>query len=43
MPIRIKNGRKYQWIKPESEWKKIRLESVFTPDLENFYIKVQEL
>lgn len=42
MPIRIKNGNKYQWIKPESAWKKIRLESVFAPDVENFYIKVQE-
>ena len=43
MPIRIKNGNKYQWIKPESVWKKIRLESVFAPDVENFYIKVQEI
>ena len=43
MPIRIKNGNKYQWIKPESAWKKIRLESVFAPDIENFYIKIQEI
>ena len=43
MPVRIKNGKKYLWIYPESEWKKIRLKSGFTPDLENFYIKVKEV
>jgi aminopeptidase N len=43
MPLRLKNGEKYQWIKPESDWKKIRLKSAFTPDLENFYIKLKEV
>ncbi|SDM74580.1 Peptidase family M1 [Daejeonella rubra] len=43
MPLRIKSGRKHLWIKPESEWKKIRLKSGFTPDVENFYIKVKEV
>lgn len=43
MPLRLKNGKKYQWIKPESEWKKIRLKAAFTPDLENFYIKLKEV
>jgi aminopeptidase N len=43
MPVRIKNGKKYLWINPETEWKKIRLKSGFTPDLENFYIKLKEV
>jgi len=43
MPVRIKNGKKYLWIKPESNWKKVRLKSAFTPDIENFYIKVKEV
>ncbi len=43
MPIRIKTENKYQWIKPESEWKKMKLNSAFSPDTENFYIQVKEI
>ena len=43
MPIRIKTGNKYEWIKPESEWKKMILNSAFSPDTENFYIQVKEI
>lgn len=43
MPLRIKTGKKYLWIKPESEWKKIKLKSGFTPDIENFYIQVKKV
>jgi aminopeptidase N len=43
MPIRLKSGKKYLWIKPESKWKKIGIKSGFSPDVENFYIKVKEV
>lgn len=43
MPVRIKIGKKYQWIMPESHWKKIKLVSAFMPDIENFYILVRKI
>lgn len=42
MPIRIKSGRKLIWIKPEAEWKTIRIRHAFVPDIENFYIHTVE-
>ncbi len=43
MPIRIKRGNKLEWIKPEKEWKKIKMNSAFSPDTENFYIKLKQI
>jgi hypothetical protein len=36
MPIRIKKGNKMEWIKPETEWKKIKMNSAFSPDTTEF-------
>jgi aminopeptidase N len=43
MPIRIKRGNKMEWIKPEKEWKKLTLNSEFSPDVLNFYIKLKKI
>jgi len=43
MPIRIKRGGKMEWIKPEKEWKKIKLNSEFSPDILNFYIRLKKI
>ena len=43
MPIRIKRGDKMEWIKPEKEWKKIKLNSEFSPDILNFYIRLKKI
>jgi hypothetical protein len=43
MPIRIKSGKKYSWIYPTSEWKKIKNKDGFKPDIDNFYINLKEL
>ena len=43
MPLRIKKGNNYQWIKPSGDWKKLKLKSAFIPDLENFYIQVKKI
>ncbi len=43
MPIRIKVGNKLEWIKPENEWKKIKVKSVFAPDTNNFYIRLKQI
>lgn len=43
MPIRIKVGNKLEWIKPENEWKKIKVKSVFAPDTDNFYIRLKQI
>ena len=43
MPIPIKRGNKMEWIKPEKEWKKLTLNSEFSPDVLNFYIKLKKI
>ncbi|MDP2412435.1 M1 family metallopeptidase [Daejeonella sp.] len=43
MAIRIKRGNKMEWIKPETEWKKIKINSAFTPDTLNFYIRLKQI
>ena len=43
MPIRIKRGDKMEWIRPEKEWKKIKLNSEFSPDILNFYIRLKKI
>ncbi len=42
MPIGIKDGDKYIWIKPTSKWKSIKVKTSFTPDMENFYIDFKQ-
>jgi aminopeptidase N len=43
MPISIKKGNKLQWIKPETEWKTIKMNSAFSPDTTNFYFKLRKI
>jgi aminopeptidase N len=43
MPIRIKRGNKMEWIQPEKEWKKLKLNSEFSPDIVNFYIRLKKI
>ncbi|WP_276364521.1 M1 family metallopeptidase [Daejeonella sp. H1SJ63] len=38
MPIRIKNSKQYQWIYPETRWKKLK-SATFIPDTDNFYFR----
>ncbi|MDP3468995.1 MAG: M1 family metallopeptidase [Daejeonella sp.] len=43
MPIRIKRGNKMEWINPETEWKKIKMNAAFSPDTLNFYIRLKQI
>jgi len=43
MPIRIKRGNKMEWINPETEWKKIKMNAAFSPDTLNFYIGLKQI
>lgn len=43
MPIRIESGKNYSWIYPTSEWQIVKTKDGFKPDLENFYIKINEV
>lgn len=43
MPIRIKRGNNWVWIKPTNEWKKIKMSSEFNPDTLNFYFKLKQV
>jgi aminopeptidase N len=43
MPIRMKRGGKMEWIKPEKEWKKLKLNAEFSPDILNFYIRLKKI
>jgi aminopeptidase N len=43
MPIRIKRGNKMEWIQPEKVWKKLKLNSEFSPDIANFYFRLKKI
>lgn len=42
MPIRVRNGKQYQWIYPDSKWKTIKT-GLFNLDQDNFYFKMKML
>jgi aminopeptidase N len=43
MPVRLVTGNKYQWIKPTTTWRSLKIKSAFVPDIENFFITVKQV
>ena len=43
MPVRLLTGDKYQWIKPTTTWRSLKIKSAFVPDIENFFITVKQI
>lgn len=42
MPLQLITGGKYQWIYPTTTWKSSEFKLPFTPDTDNFYIRVEK-